>query len=215
MASHCLGSKFQVSLPRSLSRSASVSLSNLLLNPASLYSSCSGHWLSGKPQSGLKCVVSFAWNALHRIDWSLLRFRPSAEGHLSSSATPRQWALHVILYLRTVSFALMIIGSSAFEYFQYPPSSVSCRRPVFHSTTCLRAVTTQSVFLMTSHRSLVYKPHLLKAFSSFKTSLSHYPLCDTSLSYAIKSWSVGLPSHHFIAPVPELIIAAVMVFYNC
>ena len=187
-----------------------VSLSNLLLNPASLYSSCSGHWLSGKPQSGLKCVVSFAWNALHRIDWSLLRFRPSAEGHLSSSATPRQCAL-----LRTVSFALMIIGISAFEYFQYLPSSVSCRRPVFHSSTCLLAVTTQSVFLMTSHRSLVYNPHLLKASLSFKTSLSHYPLCDTSLSYTIKSWSVGLPSHHFIAPVPELIIAAVTVFYNC
>ena len=34
-----------------------VSLSNLLLNPASLYSSCSGHWLSGKPQSGLKCLL--------------------------------------------------------------------------------------------------------------------------------------------------------------
>ena len=119
------------------------------------------------------------------------------------------------LYLRTVSFALMIIGSSAFEYFQYLPSSVSCRRPVFHSSTCLLAVTTQSVFLMTSHRSLVYNPHLLKASSSFKTLLSHYPLCDTSLSYTIKSWSVGLPSHHFIAPVPELIIAAVTVFYNC
>ena len=97
------------------------------------------------------------------------------------------------------------------------PSSGSCRRvrPVFHSTACLLAVTTQSVFLTTSHRSLEYNPHLLQASSSFKTSLSHYPLCDTSLSYAIRSWSVGLPSHHFTAPVPELVIAAIMVFYNC
>lgn len=74
-------------------------------------------WHSGKPPSGLMCVVSFAWNALH------------GTGHLDFrsftvfSCSPVKADPNVTVYLRILIFVYFVfikIGSAMFVFCQWP-----------------------------------------------------------------------------------------------